>query len=356
MKPLTLLIKPASGLCNISCRYCFYRASGRKNGIMTAETVDKLIRKIKEFRPSALSVCFQGGEPLLAGLDFYRYFIDSVAANLHIPVSYALQTNGLLIDDSYADFFVKNRFIVGVSLDGARETNDRFRVDNGGSGIFDRVMNSVEILRKHNADFNILSVVDSENAEDIEKTYAFFKECGFSYIQFIPCIDEENGVSLSADAHEHFLKKIFDIWYDDYMRGEYISIRHIDNYIGILLGIPPENCGMCGVCGNYFVIESDGDVFPCDFYCGESFRLASLSDDKPFEINEKHRAFIDESLIIHKNCRDCRYYSLCRGGCKRDRINEFSENRYCRAYFNFFEYAFERMSSIADNIKSGNVK
>ena len=134
------------------------------------------------------------------------------------------------------------------------------------------------------------------------------------------------------------------------MRGEYISVRHIDNYIGILLGNPPENCAMCGICGSYFVIEANGDIFPCDFYCDNEYKTGSVYDDNPFEIGEKHREFINESLIIHKNCKGCRFRMLCRGGCKRDRINGFTENRYCKAYQCFFEYAGERMASIAKSI------
>lgn len=353
MKPLTLLIKPAAGLCNMKCRYCFYRSAseGRENRIMTRDTVDLLIRKTAEFRPSALTVMFQGGEPLLAGIDYYRYFTDAVNNNLRIPVSYALQTNGLLIDDVFADFFAEHYFLLGVSLDGNRKTNDRNRVDDCGNSVFDRVMDSVRILRKHNVDFNILSVIDSESAKETESTFEFFKANGLSYIQFIPCVGENNGISLSAEAYESFLKNSFDLWYDDYKRGEYISIRHIDNYIGILLGYPPENCAMCGICGSYFVIEANGDVYPCDFYCAEEHRLGSVSNEKPFVSNDKHRAFIDESRIIHSNCRECRYHFLCRGGCKADRINGFSENRFCKAYRNFFEYSYERMLSTARSLK-----
>ncbi len=353
MKPLTLLIKPSAGLCNMKCRYCFYRSAseGRENKIMSTGTVDLLIRRISEFRPSALTIMFQGGEPLLAGLDFYRNFTRAVGNSIRANVSYALQTNGLLIDDDYAAFFAENKFLLGVSLDGKRETNDRYRVDSGGEGVFDRVMNSIEILRRHNVDFNILSVVDDENARDIEKTYAFFRECGFSYIQFIPCVGEENGVSLFPASYEYFLKKSFDLWHEDYMRSEYVSVRHIDNYIGILLGNPPENCAMCGICGSYFVVESNGDIYPCDFYCIDEYRLGSLSDERPFDLGEKHRSFIEESRIIHSSCADCRYHFLCRGGCRADRINGLTRNRYCKAYYNFFEYAYERMSDISGSLK-----
>ncbi len=353
MKPLTLLIKPASGLCNMKCAYCFYKSVSacRENSIMSYDTVDLLIQKIVSFQPSSLTVMFQGGEPLLAGIDFYKYFVSLVSRKIRVPVYYALQTNGLLIDDEFASFFRENVFLLGVSLDGDKSVTDRNRFDNNGRSVFDRVMNSIDILRAHSADFNILSVIDDESVNETEKTYSFFKECGFSFIQFIPCIDSDGVSSLSQPAYESFLKRIFDLWYNDYIQGNYISIRHIDNYMSILLGRVPENCAMCGFCGNYYVIESNGDIYPCDFYCDSFNRVASIYDENPFEIGEKHRAFIDESKIIHYRCSKCRYYILCRGGCKRDRINGFTENRYCKAYSAFFDYAGERMLSIAESLK-----
>lgn len=355
MDPLTLLIKPAAGLCNMRCGYCFYRpvSANRENRIMTRDTVDLLIRRILAYRPASLSVIFQGGEPTLAGLDFYRYFLGSVRKNLRAPVSLAIQTNGLLIDDAFAAFCAENEVLLGVSLDGNKRTNDRNRVDPGGDGTFDRVMKSVGILRRRHAAFNILSVVDDENVKELEETYRFFRENGFFHIQFIPRVGAHGGASLSAENYGLFLKKTFDLWYADYIGGTYVSVRHIDNYIGILLGRPPESCAMCGVCGSYFTVEANGDIYPCDFYCDDAHRVGALSDERPFEINEKHKAFIEESQKIHSRCRDCAYHFICRGGCKTDRINGFSENRYCAAYRDFFAYAGARMSSVARRIQGG---
>ena len=349
MNPLTLLIKPAAGLCNMNCSYCFYRSASaaRENRIMTNDTVDVLIQRIKAYQPSALSVMFQGGEPTLAGIDYYQYFIDRVQENLSVPVQYALQTNGLLIDEAYAAFFQKYGFLIGLSLDGNRKTNDRYRRDRNGSSVLPQILHAAAILKKHPVNYNILSVIDDENANDIVSTWNYFKKHGFDYLQFIPYVDEGNGVSLSAEAYGTFLKKVFDLWYADYRNGNYISVRHIDNYIGILLGRPPENCAMCGVCGSYYVVEANGDLYPCDFYCQDAYRVGSLYDERPFAIGEMHQAFIEESRLIHSHCRDCEYHFICRGGCKKDRCNGFSENKYCKAYQDFFAYAGERMMRIA---------
>ncbi len=356
MNTLTLLVKPAAGLCNMNCRYCFYRSASetRKNRIMTEETVDALIQKIKEYRPSALSVVFQGGEPTLAGLDYYKSFVNKIKENIKAPVNYALQTNGLLIDDDFAQFFKENGFLVGISLDGNRKTNDRYRLDKSGESVFQKVQTRIDILKKHGVDFNILSVIDDKNGEDIEETYAFFKERGYNFLQFIPFVDGEDGVSLTPEKYGEFLKKIFDLWYADFINGDYISIRHIDNYIGILLGNPPENCAMCGVCGSYFVVEANGDIFPCDFYCKDEYRLGNIYDEKPFEVSEKQKEFIEQSMLIHEKCRDCKYRVLCRGGCKRDRTDGYTKNRYCEAYRDFFDYAADRMINAAKLLTEEN--
>ena len=349
MKNLTLLIKPAAGLCNMSCTYCFYKAASetRENRIMTRAAVDELIKKIKAYNPSALSVMFQGGEPTLAGIGFFEYFVEKIKENISAPVHFALQTNGLLIDEKFAEFFKENGFLIGVSLDGNRKTNDRYRLDKNGEGVLPNILEACRILNKHGVDFNILSVIDDKNAADTESTWAYFKKHGLKFLQFIPYVDENNGVSLSAEAYGKFLKDSFDLWYEEWEKGNYISVRHIDNYINILMGNPPESCAMCGVCGSYFVVEANGDLFPCDFYCKEEYKLGSVFDEAPFEINEKQRAFIEKSHLIHKYCSECEYYILCRGGCRRDRIDNYTRNKYCAAYKEFFAYAGERMVTLA---------
>ena len=357
MKNLTLLIKPAAGLCNMHCGYCFYRAESvnRENRVMLPETADELIRKIGAYRPKALSIVFQGGEPTLAGLDFFRRFLRQIKETVRCPVGFSLQTNGLLIDDAWAAFFKENGFLIGVSLDGGRRTNDRYRVDKTGESTFGQVLSAISALKKHGVDFNILSVIDDRNAAEIETTWRYFKNHGFRFLQFIPCVDGEDGVALSPENYETFLKRSFDLWYGDLLRGDYVSVRHIDNYVGILMGRPPESCAMCGICGGYFVAEADGSLYPCDFYCREEYKLGSVFDEDPFAANETQRRFIEGSALIHAHCRDCRWYVLCRGGCRRDRTDGLTRNKYCAAYKGFFAYAAGRMERAADLfLRGGN--
>lgn len=345
MRHLTLLLKPVGDRCFLQCDYCFYR-SPQPASVMTPQTVDRLIEKIRQTQPSALSVVFQGGEPLLAGLAFLRAFTKKIRAAIHAPVSFALQTNGLLLDDAFAAFLGEQRFLVGVSLDGDRATHDRHRHTKDGEPTFDRVIKAIETLEKHGVDYNILSVVTDKSAKEIDRTWAFFRAHDFRFLQFIPCLDAGN-VSLSAENYAFFLKRSFDLWYDAWEQGDYISVRHIDNYIRILLGEPPENCAMCGVCGSYFAMEADGSLYPCDFFCRNAYRLGSVFDNDPFGENEIHRAFLAASETIHAHCQNCKYHFLCRGGCRADRIENGTKNKYCSAYRAFFDHALARMQTVA---------
>ncbi len=355
MKALTLLVKPAAGLCNMDCGYCFYKAASenRENRIMTRETADLLIQRIEEYRPDELSVIFQGGEPTLAGLDYFEYFAKNLKRRVKAYILFSIQTNGLLIDNRFASFLKKYDFLVGVSVDGSRKTNDRYRVDRNGYGVLPQTLTAISILKKHGVNFNILSVIDSKNAGDADSTYAYFKKHKFYDLQFIPYVDDREGINLSCEAYENFLKRIFDLWYDDFTAGEMIQIRHINNYLDIIAGFPPESCAMCGICGNYFVIESNGDIYPCDFYCDNEHLLGSIYGDNPFGENEIKSRFIEQSLIIHSHCKSCKYYSLCRGGCRRDRIDNLTVNKYCKAYYNFFEYSIERLTDAVRRLENG---
>lgn len=357
MKALSLLVKPASALCNMNCTYCFYNklSENKTHKIMEKSTVNTLIEKIFDFSPDSLFITFQGGEPTLAGIDFFNFFVSSLKEKntRNIPVNFAFQTNGLLIDDRFAEFFKEHSFLVGISLDGNRKTNDRYRKSKNGQSVLPEVLQSIDILKKHSVQFNILSVITDESAKEIDSTYAYFKKHGFNYIQFIPFVDENTNVSLSAENYTYFLKRSFDLWFNDLSRGKYVSIRHIDNFLSILLGRPPENCAMCGVCGNYFVVEADGELFPCDFYCKNEYSLGTVFEKNPFELKDKQKDFIAFSRLIHPHCKTCKYFLLCRGGCRRDRNDDGTKNKYCQSYFEFFEYAYQRLVTASRFFNNG---
>lgn len=373
MPPLSLLIKPASGLCNLRCRYCFYademaRRSVPSYGIMTRETLECVLRRAFDYASGPVTLAFQGGEPTLAGLDFFRS-VTSLAAERNLkklPVRYAIQTNGILLDDDWAAFFAEHQFLVGLSLDGARGLHDLNRVFPDGSGTFDAVMNRAALLKRHGVEFNILTVVTKQAAGNIGDVYRFFRKEGLPYQQYIPCLDPLEEVrgghdySLNFKKYEHFLKTLFDNWYRDLINGKYVYNRYFENLVGMLLLQPPESCGMSGHCSMQNVVEADGSVYPCDFYVLDQYRLGNLCTDsfEQIQLRRKEIGFIEQSKAVHQKCAACRWYPLCRGGCRRDRETAdgaLGLNYYCAAYEGFFSYAVPRLEKLAQLIQSGQL-
>lgn len=356
MPPLTLLIKPASSLCNMNCKYCFYNdiASRRENystGLMSDETIEKIILSACEYiQDGVCSVLFQGGEPTLAGLDFYKKVImlQKKYSTTNNKFYNSIQTNGYNIDETWAKFFHENDFLVGLSLDGPSELHNQNRIDKNNGSTFNKVLNTVRLFNKYDVKYNVLCVVTGKNARSAEKIYNFYKKNNFRYLQFISCLDpleEERGLEnyhLSSDEYGNFLLKIFDLWFEDFLKGNYISIRHIDNLISSLAGYRTEACNMTGHCSIQNVIESDGSVYPCDFYCTDKWLLGNIKTDSFEKLNNcnKSKEFINESLEIPPKCKDCNFFTICRNGCKRERIyadGKYGENFYCNAYQNFYQ-------------------
>jgi uncharacterized protein len=368
MKYLNLLIKPASSLCNMSCGYCFYHSQAQERsvysyGIMRSSVMKRLLRRAFEAAEARATFAFQGGEPTLAGLDFFRLFVDLAEKyNLRgIPVGYAIQTNGLAIDDEWAAFLAEHRFLVGLSLDGDKPIHDEMRKDPSGEGSFDRVMGAVDLLRKHAVEFNILCVVRDDTARRAKELYAFFREQKLYDLQFIPCLDgaESGTASLSPEAYADFLRQTFDAYYADSQTGPPTRIRYFDNLVAMSLGLPPESCGLAGVCGMYFVAEADGGIYPCDFYTGDEWRLGSVETHsfEAMRASPRFRAFVEKMGRLPEACGGCRYVTLCRGGCMRDReassAGGAGENQYCGTFRDFLDREGGRIFKMAERIARG---
>lgn len=347
MPPLSLMIKPASSLCNLSCEYCFYRdvSEHREHlrfGIMEKETASVLIGKALAYADGqSVAFAFQGGEPTLAGLDFFSFFVETVNKqnNKKSPVFYGMQTNGTVIDSEWAEFFRENRFLVGLSLDGDYEGN-LFRKKPSGQNSFYTILKAARLLKKNNVEFNILTVLTGYCAENSERIYKFFRSQGFRYLQFIPCLrpfgsTEKSELYMTAEQYGDFLIKVFNLYVKDYVRHEYISIRQFDNWVRLYLGQPTEQCGIKGHCSHQFVSEANGNIYPCDFYCTDEYYLGNIleTDFSQMEKSEIAVKFIKESLVVPERCKNCRTYPMCRsGGCKRTQLSE----DYCKAYKMFF--------------------
>ena len=355
MPPVNILIKPASSACNMACSYCFYRdVSNHRNhcfeGMLSLTGIEQIIRSAMDFADGSCCFAFQGGEPTLAGLDFFRETIQlqKKFCKPGVTVMNSIQTNGYLIDDEWARFFAEENFLVGLSLDGPPELHDRNRRDHQSNGTAQRVLKTAALFDKYHVQYNILCVLTGENARNIDTIYRFYREHGFDYLQFIPCLepmDQKRGLEdyhLSAEDYAQFLIRVFDLWYEDLKQNHYVSIRHIDNWMTILLGGRPEACSMSGVCSIQFVVEGDGSVYPCDFYVTDRWKLGSVETDSLYSMlrSSAARDFIRRSLAVPEECRSCSIAALCRNGCRRDRSLSMDgipgKTCFCESHRTFF--------------------
>lgn len=369
MQALSLLIKPASSLCNMRCRYCFYADVSnsrmvKNHGIMRLDTLEILVKKALSETTGRCVFGFQGGEPTLAGLEFFQTLIElEKRYNTNaIRIEHALQTNGLAITDAWAEFFRDNRFLIGVSIDAEKRLHDDLRSDAEGRGTHSRCLDATRLLEKYGVEYNILSVLTRRMAAHPDKTYQFYRRRGFRHLQFIPCLDgfaDATGgsdYSLDAPTYGKFLCRFFDLWYRDYVAGHYVSIRAFDNYINMLAGRPPENCGMAGVCTAHPLVEADGSVYPCDFYAVDRYKLGDVHHDSFADMlsGEAAMSFMVPSRKVRPGCGTCEFLPLCRGGCRRDCepvVNDVvGQNRFCSAYRTFFAHALPRMQRIARQV------
>lgn len=361
------MMKPASGLCNMKCNYCFYTDETSKRkicsyGIMSLNTLEQILQKTLAFAQGSCSILFQGGEPTLAGLDFFQSVIDlEYKYNVNgVDIQNSIQTNGFLINENWAKFFHEHHFLVGLSLDGIKEVHDACRKDFNSSGTFDKVLHTIELFQKYQVEFNILTVVTKHTILHTKEIYSFYKSMNFEWQQYIPCLnplDEfhaDYDFSLSSNDYAVFLKDLFECWYQEAKSGHLRYIRFFIGLMNLLCRRPPGACEMNGVCSRQFVIEADGSVFPCDFYMLDQWLLGNFNSDSIEDVEKKREElqFIEKSKHMDSSCKNCKWIYLCRGGCRRDRIpleNELlGKNRYCNSFREFFEYAYPKLVEIVN--------
>lgn len=374
MRELQLLIKPVSSACDLDCTYCFYKdeAANRAvgdHGKMSRETMRAVVDKAL----AASQTCvfgFQGGEPTLAGLSFFEDFTAYVEERKRPDQEavYTIQTNGNRLDERWFEFLKEKNFLVGLSLDGVRKTHDENRKDRAGEGTFSRVFACAERMRELGIPFHVLCVLNAQTAPRIGAIYRFFMRKGFDHQQYIPCLDPlgtvrgEASFSLTPALYGEALGTLFDLWCQDRMAGRPVYIRQFENYVAMLRGGQPEACSMYGRCSMQNVVESDGTVYPCDFYALDAWQMGNLKDpDTDFvklqkiaaeEAESKRHPFFEEADRRDDRCRTCRWYPLCRGGCRRDCFPEEGKTRnyYCETYQEFFADAIGRLEYMAGHL------
>jgi serine-type anaerobic sulfatase-maturating enzyme len=324
----SLLVKPASAVCNLDCEYCFYleRATGPYQGrkrTMSLATLERLVSGYLacSFPLSAFS--FQGGEPTLAGLDFSRALVklQQQYGRPGQTIANSMQTNGILLDGAWCDLFKKYSFLIGLSLDGPEDVHDRYRVTRKREGSWTRVMSGLRQLQRHDVDFNILCVVSQANVARAVEIYRFFRALGVERMQFIPLAEfEPDGTPLSstisADEYGAFLCEIFEEWWPERTR---VRVRFFDNLAEAIAGVKPGCCTMHESCDSYVVVEYTGDVYPCDFFVETGWKLGNVAADSWPEIARRQRrlTFASKKLVPHAECSVCEYQQICHGGCPK---------------------------------------
>ena len=375
MPAISVLMKPSSGMCNMKCDYCFYCDEATKRnqgnyGFMSEATLKNVIRRTLLQTDGAAAYAFQGGEPTLRGLDFFRQLMiyEKQYNKNGVRITNALQTNGLALNEEWCRFFQENHFLVGISIDGTKALHDLHRHTKAGGPTYDRILQATRLMDRYQVDYNILTVVNRQVAENITEIYENYRRNGWHYQQYIACLDplgEPHGQSeyaLTPDLYGQFLIRLFELWYEDVRKGNPPYIRSFENYLGLLLGYPPEACDQRGCCGIQYVVEADGSVYPCDFYMLDDYCLGSFNQDRLPALDTKRReiGFIEKSLKLDPACKTCPYYQICRGGCQRQRDpmrneaggnSEYYKNYFCESYRMFFDACLDRLVKVAEEIR-----
>lgn len=332
MKHISVLIKPASSLCNIRCKYCFYANVSslrevRSFGKMKTEVAQKMIDNIYQDLADGdqLTLAFQGGEPTLAGLSYFKLITTLVSEQSKtVSVQYAIQTNGILINENWCQFLKSHNFLVGLSIDGHPMYHDLNRIDTKGRGTFYKVIRTKQLFDRFEIEYNVLCVLTNQLAKEAQKVFQFIQEQDIHYIQFIPCLDdlevtEVNHNALTPKAFAGFYKELLAYWLKELRQGHYISIKLFDDILNLLVKKQVTACGMLGNCQIQYVIEADGSVYPCDFYVLDAYRMGYIQDETLRELFSKdiRRQFLCERTTLPSTCDDCPFLNMCRGGCKR---------------------------------------
>jgi uncharacterized protein len=352
MQPFTLLIKPSGSDCNVDCTYCFYKCRAPQIGTgrqrMSDDVLERLVKDYMGLRFQLSGFAWQGGEPTLMGLDFSKKAVEL-----------------LILDNAdWCRFLHESQFLVGISIDGPKELHDRYRLDLGGHGTWDRVMRAIDCCKEHQVEFNTLTLVNHLTADRPDEVFDFLIGLGVRYLQFIPCVevDPQTGriaeFSVSPKQYGDFLCRIFDRWME--FGPQNLSIRDFDSTLGYCISGHPTICTFDRQCSQYIVVEHSGDVFPCDFFVEPKWRLGNILETPIEQLAAcaQKKAFARQKQNLSNKCLVCRHLALCRGGCMKDRApfdrdNYDRESYFCESYRQFFDYALPRFLQAAAQIRSG---
>ncbi len=371
IRPFSLLIKPVSASCNLRCEYCFYidHLDYIKEGdkpVMSDATLEKIISTYMQVVLPEYSFTWQGGEPSLAGLEFFKRAVElqKQYAPLNVKINNSLQTNATLIDQPMAEFFTTHNFLLGVSLDGPKVIHDKFRLTAPGKPTHGKVMQGINYLRRAKTEFNILCLVNSENVTKPKELYKYYREKGFRFLQFIPCVEyDEKGdlthYSINGRQWGEFLCGIFDIWYRKDRRQ--VSVRHFDSVLNYLVLNRYTQCTMDKDCRQYFVVEYDGGIYPCDFYVKKELELGNIHTSSWEEAlaSPVYEDFGKRKGQWNNSCNSCEWLQLCHGDCQKMRGPENNSRTLsilCEGWQMFYNHTIDRFENIAQSIRNQNIQ
>ncbi len=374
-----VLSKPSGATCNLDCTYCFFLSKEKlypnSRFRMSDETLETYIRQLLESQHSPeVTIAWQGGEPTLMGLDFFKRAMDYVNtyARPGMTIQHTMQTNGILLNEAWCDFFHEQHFLIGLSLDGPQAMHDTYRVDKGGGPTFHKVMRATRLLQEHQVEFNILTTVNAANADHPLQVYRFLRDdVGTQFMQFIPIVerineqgeigfqegDQVSERSVKPEQWGTFLITIFDEW----VRRDVgtVFVQMFDAALASWYGAPPALCIFSESCGNALALEHNGDLYSCDQFVEPKYLLGNIKQKHMIELvsSDQQRQFgRNKRDSLPRYCRECEVRFACHGECPKNRFLETPDgepglNYLCAGYKAFFQHVDKPMRIMADLLR-----
>lgn len=369
--PLYVMLKPVGSTCNLDCKYCYYLEkemlyTSSSKHFMNDELLERFVKDYLRSQAKAeVLFTWHGGEALLRPIKFYQKAIDlQKKYGYNRPIDNCIQTNGVLLTDEWCEFFKKNNFLVGISIDGPKEYHDKYRRSKQGHSTFEEVMHGIELLKKHEVEYNAMAVINNENVKHPLEVYNFFKEIGCNFIQFSPIVERVSNLTtgnkhttptyagnnilapytVNANEFGDFYIAIFNEWIKKDVGN--IFIQMFDTTLANWVGEQPGVCTLAKYCGHAGVMEFNGDVYSCDHFVYPEFKIGNINTSNLTSMmySEKQQQFGKNKFkSLPLQCKECRYLFACYGECPK---NRFLNDKYgnpglnylCNGYYKFFDH------------------
>lgn len=361
--PFHILSKSTGASCNLACQYCYYPQESHPKGIMPDELLERFIRQYIHQHPKhsrVIDFVWQGGEPLLAGIGFYQKVValQKRYAPPNVVINNSLQTNGTLLNDEWCLFLKQYQFVIGISLDGPAILNDQHRVDKQGNGTYHKTVAGIQLLQKHQLDFNVLVVVHNRMVSFAEEVYDHLIALGAKYLQFQPLTQggrAGNHYKLSEQNWGDFLCRIYQHWQQKNDRGK-IFILNIENAYAQYFTEFSPTCVHSKVCGNQLALETDGEIYACDHLIESKYHLGNLYDGHNLtELLMKSVAMpFGQQKSSRDECQTCEVKILCEGGCPAH-LDAKGKNELCQGYYQFFSLLLKELRGFSRNAQGVNL-